>query len=791
MSHLLRPTAKRLQAAAALALLALGLVGFAIWRAPGPGAGRAHPSAHSHADAGVPCEPANDGGAPIATTDAPPPSAAPGGPGFAPCLPTLNTSGWFRGVGSAVLWEAGLSLEDVRTKWQEHLARTAAEIERGIGPGASGTALLMNLIAKASLLNAQGDPRAGYKVLERARDLLAHDPPLASSLLYTVIFVQGVTAMRCGENDNCLAGACRQESSCIVPFSPAAVHQRPEGSRLAVRHFTEYLLGFPDDLGVRWLLNLAHMTLGEYPQGVDPRFRIPFERFTQSEFDIGRFRDVAATAGVDRFNQAGGAILEDFDGDGLLDLATTEFDPAAPMALYRNRGDGTFEDRTAAAGVSDQLGGLYCVQTDYDNDGRPDIFIARGAWLRSPIRPTLLRNEGAWKFKDVTQAAGLIEAVNSISAQWADFDNDGWLDLFVCCEAQPNRLYRNRGDGTFEDVAERAGVRGVGGTYKGCTWADVDNDRFPELFVTDLMGYATLYRNRRDGTFQNASLPMAIDGPRNGFSCWSWDFDNDGWLDLFATCYDRTLDDLVRGLIGERRRGSNTNRLFRNLGGTGFADMTRTAGLDLVFATMGSNYADFDNDGFLDLYLATGDPNLSTLVPNRCFKNVAGRRFSDITASTGTGHLQKGHAVACGDWDRDGDVDLFVEMGGAVDGDRFRNALFQNPGQGHHSLTVKLVGKRTNRAAIGARIQAVTDGPEPLTVHRHVSSGSSFGANPLEQTIGLGAHTRVLRLEVYWPTSDTRQVFHDLAADQVLRITELDPDGTYEVVGRAVTRTPN
>jgi hypothetical protein len=172
------------------------------------------------------------------------------------------------------------------------------------------------------------------------------------------------------------------------------------------------------------------------------------------------------------------------------------------------------------------------------------------------------------------------------------------------------------------------------------------------------------------------------------------------------------------------------------------------------------------------MYLGTGDPGYGTLVPNRMFKNVGGRRFADITASSGTGHLQKGHAVSCGDWDRDGDVDLFVQTGGVVNGDKYHNVLFQNPGQGNHWLTVKLVGRKTNRAAIGTRIKVVTGGEAPLTVHRHVSSGSSFGANPLEQTIGLARAERVARLEIHWPTSGTTQVFHDIAADQAIEVIE-------------------
>jgi hypothetical protein len=154
------------------------------------------------------------------------------------------------------------------------------------------------------------------------------------------------------------------------------------------------------------------------------------------------------------------------------------------------------------------------------------------------------------------------------------------------------------------------------------------------------------------------------------------------------------------------------------------------------------------------------------------FKNVAGRRFADITASSGTGHLQKGHSVSCGDWDRDGDVDIFIEMGGAVAGDSYHNILFDNPGQGNHWLTVKLVGKKTNRAAIGARIKVVTAEATPLTVHRHVSTGSSWGANPLEQHIGLAKARKVALVEVHWPTSGTTQVFRDIDADQAIEITE-------------------
>jgi ASPIC and UnbV/FG-GAP-like repeat len=677
----------------------------------------------------------------------------------------------FSGYGGVIRgWSEKSTLEEVAENWRDAGSRGLADVDRALAADDElNDKRVLLVLKKASLLNSEGEPEKAYRVLEEFRPQLVKDP-LYQPMLGTLTYFEGLTALRRGENDNCIL--CRGESSCIVPIAPAALHTDPTGSRLAIKHFSEYLAWYPDDLDVRWLLNLAHMTLGEYPDRVDPRYRLDLDRFIHSEFDIGKFRDIGHLVGVNRFNQAGGAIMEDFDNDGLLDLVVTSFDPTVAMAYYRNKGDGTFEDQSATAGVTGQLGGLVCYQTDYDNDGRMDIFVARGAWLPAPIRPSLLHNDGG-SFSDVTQKAGLSAAVNSNGAAWADYDNDGWLDLFIGCERQPHRLYHNHRDGTFEEVAAKAGLQEEPALFcKGCTWIDHDNDDYPDLFIDHLNGVGRLYHNNRDGTFVDVSAALDIDGPRTGFSCWAWDYDNDGWLDIFATSYDYTLGDVVKGMMGHAHNGYS-NRLFRNVEGKRFENVVAAVGLDSAFATMGSNFADFDNDGWLDFYLGTGGPQISVLVPNRMFKNVDGRRFAEITASSGTGHLQKGHAVACGDWDRDGDIDLFVETGGAINGDRYHNILFQNPGQGNHWLTLKLAGKQTNRAAIGARIKVVTAGENPLTIHRHVSSGSSFGANPLEQTIGLGKATRVARLEIRWPVSRTTQVFHDIAADQAISINEL------------------
>ncbi len=267
------------------------------------------------------------------------------------------------------------------------------------------------LTAKTSFFNFEGEPSKGYEVLKEARKLIAAKDELAQKSLYSIIYFQGVNALRMGETDNCVM--CRGESSCILPISPAAVHTIPKGSRLAIEHFTEYLERFPGDVEVRWLLNLAHMTLGEYPDKVDRRYLISLDHYNKSEFDIGRFRDIGPDAGVNRFNQAGGAVMEDFDNDGLLDLAVTTYDPTEHMAFYHNSGNGTFEDRTESAGLTKQLGGKNLVQTDFNNDGRPDLFISRGAWMTFPMRPIVLRNNGDGAFSDVTRQAGLLGPMNS------------------------------------------------------------------------------------------------------------------------------------------------------------------------------------------------------------------------------------------------------------------------------------------------------------------------------------------------------------------------------------------
>jgi hypothetical protein len=483
--------------------------------------------------------------------------------------------------------------------------------------------------------------------------------------------------------------------------------------------------------------------------------------------------DVAARAGLDGLDVAGGTIADDLDGDGLADLLFSSVDRCGPLRFYRARGDGTFEDRTEAAGLRGQTGGINLVQADYDNDGRLDVFVMRGGW-EVPMRNSLLRNEGGGRFTDVTAKAGLLSRDHAThSAGFADYDGDGWLDLFVGHEMTPSQLFRNRGDGTFEDATERAGV-GRSAFTKGVAWGDYDQDGHPDLYVSNMFGENFLYRNEGDGRFAEVAAGLGVQKPLTSFTTWFFDYDNDGWLDLFVASFPPSVEEFVKHYLG-RPPVAETLTLYRNLGQGAFRDVTRETGLGRVVPAMGANFGDLDNDGFLDMYLGTGTPSLAALMPNVMLWNDGGRRFVDVTETTGTGHLQKGHGVAFTDLDEDGDQDVVLNVGGAVPGDNYAEAIFENPGgSGNGWIRLRLQGEKTNRAAIGARIRLTLRGADGRTAvrYREVTSGGSFGASSLVQHIGLGTGAVIETLEVSWPASRTRQSWSGVPSNRLLEVRE-------------------
>ncbi len=226
-----------------------------------------------------------------------------------------------------------------------------------------------------------------------------------------------------------------------------------------------------------------------------------------------------------------------------------------------------------------------------------------------------------------------------------------------------------------------------------------------------------------------------------------------------------TLNDVGAFEIGHAYRAGIPKLYHNNRDGT-FTDVTKQMHLDRAILVMGANFGDLDNDGWLDIYLGTGEPEYEALLPNRLFRNHEGKDFQDVTTSGGFGHLQKGHGVAFADIENNGNEDVLEEMGGAFPGDTYQPVLYRNPGHGNHWITLQLEGVETNRAAFGARI-ALTFKDQGLTRHiyRTVGYGSSFGGNPLRQHIGVGKAASIEKVEIYWPVSKTTQVFSNVAID--------------------------
>ena len=598
----------------------------------------------------------------------------------------------------------------------------------------------------------------------------------------------GIAYMRRGETRNC----CQRNTpdSCLLPIKGKGIHTTQKDSKQAITCFEEVLQKTPQDspmyLKAKWLLNVMYMTIDGYPDKVPKEHLIQPSVF-ESDEAFPRFYNVASKLGLDTFDLAGGAIVDDFTGDGYFDIVASTMDLSGQMRFFRNNQDGTFTDRTQEANLTGLVGGLNMIHADYDNDGDLDILVLRGAWMGKNGRTpnSLLQNNGKGRFTDVTFDAGLGEAhYPTQTAAWADYDNDGDLDIYIGNETgsvnapgqffRDNQLFQNNGDGTFSDIAKKARVLNSGYT-KGVAWGDYNDDGFQDLYVSNFGSANRLFRNNGDGTFVDIAQQAGVTGPKKSFPTWLWDFDNDGVLDLFVSSYGWDTGDL--SAVAASRLAlpieHELAHLYKGDRQGGFKEVAKSQNLTQLTLPMGVNFGDLDNDGYLDFYIGTGYPDYEALMPNVMYRNRGGTGFSDVTSAGGFGHLQKGHGIAFADLDNDGDQDVFEQMGGFLPGDKYYNALFENPGFGNHWISVKLVGVRSNRSAIGARIHLkVTENGKQRSIYKHVNSGGSFGSNPLRQTIGLGKAQKIDVLEVYWPTTKQTQTFRDLSVDQFIQITE-------------------
>jgi len=502
---------------------------------------------------------------------------------------------------------------------------------------------------------------------------------------------------------------------------------------------------------------------------------------------------------------ASGAV-GDYDRDGFEDLFVTDSSVDGSNRLYRNDGDFTFTDVTAASGLS---GGNDAANAsaaslwlDYDNDGWQDLFVVRFG------QSLLFRNRGDGTFQDVTESAGLIRHLNSIVVLAFDYDADGDLDLFLGNYFQPVNLfdpetprffpesfetatngggitlYRNEGDGTFRDVTAAAGLDHHTGWTLDLGHADADLDGDQDLYVAVDFGTDRFFANRGDGTFADATeSAIGIDTKKGMNADWG-DFDNDGLFDVYVT---NITDEYMK----------EGNFLWHNDGDLTFSDLARETGTYDTDWGWAGKFFDYDNDGWLDLYVVNGwvsagpdnyvldifemlltpdidmadarnwppmgDKSLSGYQPNRLFHNRGGTLFEEVGACHEVGSKLDGRGIAVADFDRDGREDLFVANANAAP------HLYRNTAPAVHWASFALVGGPSNRDAVGARLELTVDGMKRVGF---VNGGNGFASQSSRRVhFGLGKASVIERLEVIWP-SGKRQVFQKIEADRIYRIVE-------------------
>jgi hypothetical protein len=485
-------------------------------------------------------------------------------------------------------------------------------------------------------------------------------------------------------------------------------------------------------------------------------------------------------------SNAAGCAFFDYDGDGDLDIyllngAYVEGFSGVrgrtnrgklTNALYRNNGDGSFTDVTAAAGVGDKGMGMGATAADYDNDGDQDLFVTNYG------PNTLYRNNGNGTFTDVTRAAGIDNALSALGSTWLDYDGDGHLDLYVgnyvtydasyqyfyaaqrfpgplAYHGQPDVLYHTTGNGTFTDVTRTAGVYHAEGRAMGVTSGDVDDDGDWDIFVAnDAMGNS-LYRNNGDGTFTDIALPSGTAFAERGnaaaaMSAEFGDIDLDGLIDI-------VVPDMAYCAV------------YMNLGGGLFEDRTSRLGVATACGpntNWSGNLFDLDHDGYVDLFLTSGHPHRLIGEEALLLRNDHGRRFVDVSDALGPDFQEDfvGRGSAVGDYDNDGDMDVLVLNLNQ------RPRLLRNEGGNRRNwVMVRLVGTVSNRDGIGARVR-VTAGGATQTRLRVSSSGYLSQSDP-RLHFGLGTAARIDRIEIRWP-SGKLQTLDGQRPNQVITVTE-------------------
>ena len=513
-----------------------------------------------------------------------------------------------------------------------------------------------------------------------------------------------------------------------------------------------------------------------------------------------RFEEVSAPAGINFVHSFGaerlgslvestgaGAVWFDYNNDGRLDLYVVSGKelgkgmhpyplrkrPESPPhnRLFRNDGNGKFTDVTAAAGVGGDLFSMAAIAADYDNDGYVDLLVTGYG------KVVLYRNKGGGTFEDATAKSGIRVPGWSIGATWLDYDRDGCVDLFIGryvkfdpeyrsyyaadnypgpldYEPETNVLLHNNCNGTFSDLSAASGIGRLKGRAMGVTAADFDLDGYPDIYVANDKTENFLFHNQRNGTFKEIALTAGVAYGQNGENTSAMgpvfqDFDQDGRVDLWVS-------------------DSKYDRLMKNIGQLQFQDVTRAAGISQLaaqYVSWGTGVHDFDNDGLDDIFLVHG--GLIHMVPQEhsVLRNLGDLKFEDVSSAAGPFFDRKsvGRGAAFADYDNDGRIDAFiVNLGGPA-------FLLHNVSAAGHWISVRLVGRKSNRDGIGAQVEVLAGGRSQR--HERVAGSGYLSQDDPRVHFGLGAAAKVDRLTITWP-GGARQVLEDVAADRFVTVEE-------------------
>lgn len=468
---------------------------------------------------------------------------------------------------------------------------------------------------------------------------------------------------------------------------------------------------------------------------------------------VSLFKEVTASVGVAVKGNNWGVAFGDFNNDSREDILVTRFGQG--NLLYKNSGDGRFEEISQITGLDiNQKNGM-AVWGDIDNDGLLDLYLAG---IEEPNR--LFKNTGAESFTDISETAGVADSGKTEAVAFTDFNLDGHLDLFVFNRAAQNRFYQNKGQWVFEDVSNRTHTTGRSNAM-GLAFTDYDNDGDQDLYlVYDGKMANNLYRND-GGVFTEVAQQAGVAVQAEGMAPAFGDFNNDGWLDLYIT-------------------NMFENILFKNNGDGTFKNVTESAGVGDTGMGWGVSWLDFDNDGWLDLYVANASSFNTPPDPNVLYHNNGDGTFSMVNAQDPSSSLLSSFGAATADLNQDGYLDLFITNQGA------ENQLFQNLGGEHHWLAIKLIGTSSNRDALGAKVELRAG---DLTLYREVTSACGWvSQNSLTLHFGLAHNTSVDEIEIKWPSRKI-DYFYQIPADQKIIIQEHVGIITSVGAQRAITAT--